>query len=60
MYATEKHVKMEAKQLQDSLNELANDLGGDIRYLHSEMVALQAVVLELRGQLEQLREQHES
>ncbi len=57
MYATEKYVKMEAKELRESLNELANDLGGDIRYLHSEITELQGAILALRNQLESLQEQ---
>lgn len=56
MYATEKYVKMEAKELRESLNDLANDLGGDIRYLHSEITELQNVILALRNQLETLTE----
>ena len=57
MYATEKYVKMEAKELRESLNELANDLGGDIRCLHSEITELQGAILALRNQLESLQEQ---
>ena len=57
MYATEKYVKMEAKELRESLNELANDLGGDIRYLHSEFTELQELVISLRNELESLKEQ---
>jgi hypothetical protein len=51
MYATEKSLKMEARALQESLNELSNDLGGDIKYLHSMLVELQSEVLELRSEL---------
>lgn len=51
MYATEKSLKMEAKALRESLNELSNDLGGDIKYLHSMLVELQNEVLELRNEL---------
>ena len=37
MYATEKYVRMEAKEMQSMIREAANDLGGDINYLHSEL-----------------------
>ena len=57
MYATEKYVKMEAKELRESLNELANDLGGDIRYLHSMITEMQANILALRSEVETLKEQ---
>ena len=56
MYATEKYVKMEAKELRESLNELANDLGGDIRYLHSIITELQNNVMMLRNEVEMLKE----
>lgn len=41
MYVTEKYLKMEVKELNEKLHSLANDLGGDIRYLHQELVQLQ-------------------
>ena len=56
MYATEKYVKMEAKELRESINELANDLGGDIKYMHSLLVELQNEVLLLRNELEIIKE----
>ena len=56
MYATEKYVKMEAKELRESLNELANDLGGDIRFLHSIITELQNSVMMLRNEVETLKE----
>lgn len=55
MYATEKYVKMEAKELRETINELANDLGGDIRYLHSMLTELQASILTLQQQLESIK-----
>lgn len=57
MYATEKYVKMEAKELRNSLHELANDLGGDIHYLHSELNALQNLVLNMSEEIQSLKEQ---
>lgn len=56
MYATEKYVKMEAKELRESINELSNDLGGDIRFLHSIVVELQNNVLLLRSEIQELKE----
>lgn len=56
MYATEKYVKMEAKELRETINELANDLGGDIRYLHSMITELQANILTLSAEIETLKE----
>ena len=56
MYATEKYVKIEAKELRESLNELANDLGGDIRFLHSIITELQNSVMMLRNEVETLKE----
>lgn len=56
MYATEKYVKMEAKELRETINELANDLGGDIRYLHSMITELQTNILTLSAEIETLKE----
>ena len=56
MYATEKYVKMEAKELRETINDLANDLGGDIRYLHSMLTDLQNNVSMLQQEIEQLKD----
>lgn len=56
MYATEKYVKMEAKELRETINELANDLGGDIRYLHSIITELQNNIVLLQQELETIKE----
>jgi len=56
MYATEKYVKMEAKELRETINELANDLGGDIRYLHSMLTELQNNIITLQQEIESLKE----
>ena len=47
---------MEAKELRETINELANDLGGDIRYLHSMITELQANILTLSAEIETLKE----
>jgi hypothetical protein len=56
MYATEKYVKMEAKELRETINQLANDLGGDIRYLHSMLTDLQNNVSTLQQEIELLKD----
>jgi hypothetical protein len=52
MYATEKYVKMEAKELRESINQLAIDLGGDIRYLDERIAELRSMLHVLQQQLE--------
>ena len=37
MYATEKYVRFELKETHASIRELANDLGGDIRFLSQQI-----------------------
>jgi FtsZ-binding cell division protein ZapB len=51
MYVTEKYLKMEIKELKEQLHSLANDLGGDIRYLHQEIVQLQETVALLQQEV---------
>jgi len=53
MYATEKYVKMEAKELRESINQLAADLGGDIRYLDERISDLKQQLVELQQQLQE-------
>jgi hypothetical protein len=54
MYATEKYVKMEAKELRESLNQLAIDLGSDIRYLDERVIELNEKLAELQKQLQEI------
>jgi len=56
MYATEKYVRMEAKEMQSMIREVANDLGGDINYLHSEITDLRNQIKQLVEELEELKE----
>ena len=56
MYATEKYVRMEAKELHSAIHELANDLGGDINYLHQEINELRATVAQLMSDIDEMRE----
>jgi polyhydroxyalkanoate synthesis regulator phasin len=53
MYATEKYVKMEAKELRESINQLATDLGGDIRYLDERISDLKQQLVDLQQQLQE-------
>jgi hypothetical protein len=52
MYASEKYVKMEAKELRESINQLATDLGGDIRYLDERISEIRDMLYSLQQQLE--------
>lgn len=56
MYATEKYVRMEAKEMQSMIREVANDLGGDINYLHSEITDLRNELKQLISDLEAIKE----
>lgn len=56
MYATEKYVRMEAKEMQSMIREVANDLGGDINYLHSELTDLRNELKQLVQDIQELRE----
>jgi hypothetical protein len=56
MYATEKYVRMEAKEMQNMIREVANDLGGDINYLHSEITDLRNLVKQLVAEIEEIKE----
>jgi len=53
MYATEKYLKMEAKELRESINQLAADLGGDIIYLNEQITELRLEIQQLKQHLEQ-------
>jgi len=56
MYATEKYVRMEVKEVQSMIREVAQDLGGDINYLHSEITELRNELKQLIQDLQELRE----
>jgi len=56
MYVNEKQLKMEMREMQSSLHEVANDLGGDIRYLHEEITELRNEVAMLQADVEALKE----
>ena len=55
MYATEKYLKMEVKELLNQIKTVAGDLGSDIAYLHSELTALQDTIMMLQREIEELK-----
>ena len=60
MYATEKYIRMEAKEMQSMIREVANDLGGDINYLHSEITDLRNLVKQLVAEVEEMKEANDA
>ena len=56
MYATEKYVRMEVKDVHTQAQELANDLGGDIRFLHQEITEQRNLIEQLIQDLKEMRE----
>ena len=57
MYVDYKQLKFEIKEVHSSIHELANDLGGDIRYLHQEISELRETIDLLQQDIRQLKEQ---
>ena len=56
MYIDEKQLKFEMKEVHSQIHELANDLGGDIRYLHQEISELRETIEILQKDIRSLRE----
>jgi uncharacterized coiled-coil DUF342 family protein len=56
MYVNEKTLKMEMREMQSTINEVANDIGGDIRYLHQEITELRNEISMLRAEVDELKE----
>jgi hypothetical protein len=56
MYATEKYVKMEVKELRQQLSDIVTDLGGDIRYLDQEISELKSLLQAIQEELIRARE----
>jgi len=54
MYATEKYVRFELKEIHQQVRELANDLGGDIRYLQQEIHDLGERIQLMEANLEEI------
>ena len=57
MYVDDKQLKFEIKEVHSSIHELANDLGGDIRFLHQEISELRETIGMLQQDLRQLKDQ---
>ena len=57
MYIDDKQLKFEIKEVHSSIHELANDLGGDIRYLHQEISDLRETIDILQQDIRQLKDQ---
>tara|TARA_R100000231_G_scaffold117234_2_gene87470 strand:- start:4 stop:189 length:186 start_codon:yes stop_codon:yes gene_type:complete len=57
MYVDDKQLKFEIKEVHSSIHELANDLGGDIRYLHQEISDLRETIDILQQDIRQLKDQ---
>jgi cation transport regulator ChaC len=51
MYASEKYVRLEARELRSMINESSSDLGADIKYLFSLIEGLQEQVNELKERI---------
>ena len=56
MYATEKYVRMEVKDVRGQIQELANDLGGDIRFLHQELTELRNELTRIITDLQAIKD----
>jgi|TARA_R110001592_G_scaffold115592_1_gene316164 uncharacterized protein YpmS len=56
MYLTEKDLKFEIRQVNSTINELATDQAGDIRYIHQEVVELKEQIQILSEQVELLKD----
>jgi polyhydroxyalkanoate synthesis regulator phasin len=51
MYASEKYVRAEVKEIKESINAVAGDLGADLIALHEMIVQLREKIHELENQL---------
>lgn len=56
MYATEKYIRAEVRDLKDSIKGVASDLGSDIKHLHSLLQQQAVEIAELRKIVEELSE----
>jgi hypothetical protein len=60
MYATETYIRHEVRELHSMIKDMANDLGGDIRYLNQEIINLSERLSRLETRLESLRQSIDS
>lgn len=56
MYVDEKQLKFEMKEIHANIHELANDLGGDIRYLHQEISELREALDLLQQEIRMIKD----
>lgn len=56
MYVDDKQLKFEMKEVHSQIHELANDLGGDVRYLHQEISELRETIEILQVEIRALKE----
>ena len=56
MYVDDRQLKFEMKEVHSQIHELANDLGGDIRYLHQEISELRETIDLLQQEVRTLKE----
>ena len=56
MYATEKYVKLEVKELKELINSLASDQGSEIQQLYQELMSQRDAVRLLQQQITELRD----
>jgi len=56
MYIDEKQLKFEIKEVHSQINELASDLGGDIRYLHQEISELRETIEILQQEIKMMKD----
>ena len=60
MYATETYIRHEVRELHSMIKDMANDLGGDIRYLNQEIINLSERLSRLETQVESVRQNIDS
>ena len=58
MYATETYVRHEIRELHSMIKDLANDLGGVMRYLNQELQQLSERLSMLEQQINMVREEN--
>ena len=55
MYITAQDLKLEIREVNATINQVANDQGGDIQYLHHMVQELQQTVNTLSEQIEMIK-----
>jgi methyl-accepting chemotaxis protein len=52
MYASEKYVRQEVRELRSQINESASDIGADIKYLFSLIEGIQEQLNQIKERLD--------